>query len=318
MYLDILLLIIGLAVLILGAHWLVDGASSIATRLGVSALTVGLTVVAFGTSTPELVVNLIASFKGSSGLAIGNVVGSNSINILLILGLSAVIRPIAVKSQTVRFEIPLSLLAAVMLFLLANDMLFDATPSILSRSDGLVLLVFFALFIYYTYLSARTDKHPLSPDVKQQKYYIAILMVIGGIGGLYLGGKFIVDSATNIARSIGISDLLIGLTVVAIGTSLPEMATSIIAAYKRNSDIAVGNIVGSNIFNIFMVLGVSGSIKPLPFSPESNIDILVVCFASVLLFFFSYRGKRPEITRMEGAIMVICYLVYFTYLIVNA
>ncbi len=319
MLLDVLLLAVGLVILIFGANWLVDGASSIATRLGVSALTVGLTVVAFGTSTPELVVNLIASFDGNSGLAIGNVVGSNSINILLILGLAALIKPVNVKSQTVRVEIPFSLLAAVALFLLANDKLLDGTvSSVISRSDGLVLLAFFAIFLYYTFLSSKSDQFPLTAEVKHRKYYLSTLMVLGGIGGLYLGGSFIVNSATSIAKAFGVSDALIGLTVVAIGTSLPELATSVMAAYKGNSDIAIGNVVGSNIFNIFMVLGVSGTIKPLPFYSESNVDILVVCLASILLFVFAFAGPGRKIDRKEGAIMLIIYFTYLTYLIVNA
>jgi cation:H+ antiporter len=318
MYLDIIILVIGLVVLIAGAHWLVEGASSIATRLGVSALTVGLTVVAFGTSTPELVVNLLASFKGNSGLALGNVLGSNSINILLILGVSAIISPINVRSQTVRVEIPFSLLAAVVLFLMASDILIDNSASIISRSDGLVLLAFFSIFLYYTFLSSKTDQFPLKAEVIPRKYYLSALMIIGGIGGLYLGGWLIVDSATTMARAVGISDALIGLTVVAIGTSLPELATSVIAAYKGNTDIAVGNIVGSNIFNIFMVLGVSSTIKPLPIENGSLIDFIVVCLASILLFVFVFVGPGRKIDRKEGSLFVFLYLVYLTYLIINA
>jgi cation:H+ antiporter len=319
MLVDILLITIGMALLIFSANWLVEGASSIATRLGIAPLTIGLTVVAFGTSMPELVVNVMASFGGNSGLAIGNVVGSNTINIFLILGIAALVRPLNVQSKTVRVEIPFSLLGALVLFVMANDMLFDGMEeSVLTRTDGLTLLAFFIIFLYYTFRSAKSD--PLAPasEVKQRKVWLSIIMIVVGIGGLVGGGKVIVDSAVSMAQMLGVSDSLIGLTVVAIGTSLPELATSVVAAYKGNSDIAVGNVVGSNIFNVFMVLGISGALKPIPLHASANIDLLVTCLASVLLFFFAIVGPGRQIDRKEGAAFVLIYLGYLAYLINGA
>lgn len=319
MFIEILILVVGLAVLIFGAHWLVDGSSSIAAKLGISSFTIGLTVVAFGTSMPELVVNIMASFNGNSGLAIGNVVGSNTINILLVIGIAALIKPVNVKSSTVKIEIPFSLLAAIVLLVLANDKIIDgAIVSVLSRVDGIILLLFMVIFLFYTFFSAKIDKNPPVSEVKVRKTYLSILMVIAGVFGLYLGGDLIVDSATTIARAMGVSDALIGLTVLAVGTSLPELVTSAVAAYKGNSDIAIGNVLGSNIFNIFLVLGVSSSILPLNFYPSSNIDILVTCLASLLLFVFALAGPGQKIDRREGGIFVLVYISYLAYLIANA
>lgn len=319
MLVNTLVLIIGLTILIVGANWLVEGASSVATKLGISSFTIGLTVVAFGTSMPEFVVNIMASLSSNSGLAIGNIVGSNTLNILLVLGVAALIKPVNFQMSTVRIEVPFSLLAAVVLFILANDMLFDGSSQlVLSFSDGLILLSFLTVFLYYTFLSAKPDTHAPVSDVKVRKTYATTLMVLGGIAGLYFGGKLIVDSSVSIAKSLGVSDALIGLTVVAIGTSLPELVTSVVAAYKGNSDIAVGNVLGSNIFNIFMVLGLSSIIRPLPFYPSANIDILVTCLASVLLFIFALAGPGRSLDRKEGGLFVAIYIGYIVYLVVNA
>lgn len=319
MLIDILLITVGMALLIFSANWLVEGASSIAARLGIAPLTIGLTVVAFGTSMPELVVNIMASYSGNSGLAIGNVVGSNTVNVFFILGIAALVRPINVQSKTVRIEIPLSLLAAVILFIMANDSLLDGmAESVLTRTEGLTLIGFFIIFLFYTFNSAKSD--PLAPasEVKQRKLWLSIIMIAGGIGGLIIGGKVIVDSAVSMAHMLGVSDTIIGLTVVAVGTSLPELATSVVAAYKGNSDIAVGNVVGSNIFNVFFILGISGTLSPLPFHPAANIDLLVTCLASVLLFVFAVVGPGRRIDRKEGAAFVLIYLGYLAYLINGA
>ncbi|MFP4557804.1 MAG: calcium/sodium antiporter [Bacteroidales bacterium] len=318
MLIDILLLAIGLVILILGANWLVDGASSIAAKLGVSAFTIGLTVVAFGTSLPELVVNIMASVEGSSGLAIGNVVGSNTINILLVIGIAALVKPVNIHGTTVKIEIPFSLLAALALFVLANDVLIDgAQVSVLSRTDGILLMMFLGIFLYYTLLSAKKDEHAPVSKIIRRKNYISILMVTVGVAGLYFGGELIVNSAISIAQMAGISESLIGLTVLALGTSLPELVTSVVAAFKGNSDLAIGNVLGSNIFNIFMVLGVSSTIMPLTFYPESNIDIMVTCLASVLLFSFALLGPGQKIDRKEGALFVSIYIAYIVYLVVS-
>lgn len=316
---NILLIAAGMVLLILSANWLVEGASSVAARLGIAPLTIGLTVVAFGTSMPELVVNVMATVSGNSGLAIGNVVGSNTINVFLILGLAALVRPLNVQSKTVRIEIPFSLLAALVLFVMANDSLLDgANQSVLTRTDGITLIGFFIIFLYYTFNSAKSD--PLAPasDVKQRKGWLSIIMIVGGILGLIGGGKVIVDSAVSMAQMLGVSDTMIGLTVVAVGTSLPELATSVVAAYKGKSDIAVGNVVGSNIFNIFFILGISGTLAPIPFHASANVDLLVTCLASLLLFAFAVAGPGKQIDRREGAAFVLIYIGYLLYLITAA
>ena len=316
MLIDILLLAVGLIILILGANWMVDGASSIASRLGISAFIIGLTVVAFGTSLPELVVNIIASAKGSSGLAIGNVVGSNTINIMLVVGLAAIVKPVKVQSITIRVEIPFSLLAAIILLIIANDRILDnASSSVLSRADGLILITLLGVFLYYTFMASRSDMYAQVSNIKPRKGYLVALMIAGGIAGLYFGAKLIVDSSISIASALGVSDSLIGLTVVAIGTSLPELATSVVAAFKGESDIAIGNVLGSNIFNIFMVLGVSSIIMPLPLYPSANIDIIVSGIAIVMLFAFVAFGKGKSVTRTHGWIFVLSYLAYIIFLI---
>lgn len=316
MLIDILLFSLGLVILIVGANWLVEGASSIASSLGVSALTIGLTVVAAGTSTPELVVNIVASVNGTSGLAMGNVLGSNIMNILLIVGIAAIIRPIHVQRKTLRVEIPFTLLAAVMLLVLgAEHMLKSADSAMLSRLDGVILLIFFGIFFLYTYKTSQSDQSSQESKVRKRKPVIAILLTVAGIAGLYFGGVIIVDSATEIAGRLGVSDAIIGLTVVAIGTSLPELVTSSVAAYKGNSDIAIGNVVGSNIFNIFLVLGVSCAIRPLPFYPGALIDILATCAASILLFLFVLVRPKQTIERTKGTVFLLIYIAYLIYLI---
>jgi cation:H+ antiporter len=307
--------IIGLIFLIEGADFLVDGASSIARRLNISDLVIGLTVVAFGTSTPELFVNIVASIKGNTDIAIGNVVGSNIANVFLILGVSSIIFPLAVTKGTVWKEIPFSLLAAIVLFITANDQLLDGSQlSVLTRTDGLIFLLFFIIFIYYTCsIATPIEGMEAQVPVKQSGWLRSCLYVILGLAGLTLGGKWIVDGAVVLATKFGMSESLVGLTIVAVGTSLPELATSAVAAYKRNADIAVGNVVGSNIFNIFFVLGVSAGIQPLPFQPRNNLDIGVVVISSLLLFLFMFTGKKRSLDRWEGLIFLICYGGFVAY-----
>jgi cation:H+ antiporter len=245
----------GFILLIKGADYLVEGSSSIARRLNVSDLVIGLTVVAFGTSSPELFVNTFASAKGNTDIAAGNIVGSNIANVFLILGIAAVIFPLAVEKSVVIKGIPLSFLAALLLWVLANDVLIDKAPaSSLTRIDGFVFLFFFIVFLFYSFGAAKTIEGAQEHAPKKQHgLIVSILLIIVGLGGLVLGGKWIVDGAVNFASSFGISQTLVGLTVVAVGTSLPELATSAVAAYRKNAEIAVGNIVGSNIFNIFFI-----------------------------------------------------------------
>jgi len=310
-----LLFVIGFVFLIKGADWLVDGGSALGRRFHISDLVIGLTVVAFGTSTPELFVNVIASIRGNADIAIGNILGSNIANIFLILGVAVLISPVTVGSGTVWKEIPLSLLAVLLLGVMANDRLIDQMDfAILSRSEGLVFLAFFLVFMFYTATIARRIEgmDDLLPH-KTFSLWRAFLMVLAGIVGLALGGKWVVDGAVHIAEQAGVSQSMIGLTIVSIGTSLPELATSAVAAYKKNVEIAVGNIVGSNIFNIFMVLGVSAVIKPLPFPAAANFDIGVVIFASLLLFLFMFIGKRHTLDRKEGLVFLFLYLVYIGF-----
>lgn len=317
--LQYVLLVIGFILLIKGADFLVDGASSVGRRLNVSDLVIGLTVVAFGTSTPELFVNIFASIKGNTDIAIGNILGSNIANIFLILGVSAVIFPLAVGKGTVWKEIPLSLLAALLLGAMANDRLIDKSSiSALTRIDGLVFISFFIIFIYYSFsIAKRIDGIDEHVPQKQHGLLKSFLLIIGGLIGLGIGGNWIVNGAVHIASKLGVSESLMGLTIVAVGTSLPELATSAVAAYKKNVEIAVGNVVGSNIFNIFFVLGLSSIIKPLPFQQGGNIDIGVVILASLLLFLWMFTGKKHSLDRWEGIVFIILYASYITFLIVR-
>lgn len=311
------LFIIGFIILVKGADLLVDGASSIAKKLNVSDLIIGLTLVAFGTSTPEMFVNIFASIQDHSEIAIGNILGSNIANILLILGVSAIIFPLKFQSATIWREISFSLLAALMLGILANDHLIDHKEhSELSRSDGLVLLGFFIIFMYYVLRIARRSKST-TRDFKQFSSFRPVSSIILGLTGLALGGTWIINGAVEIAGQFGVSEYLIGLTIVAIGTSLPELATSAVAAYKKNTDIAIGNVVGSNIFNIFWVLGISALIKPLPFQPAGNSDIVMVIFASILLFAFLLIGKKQLLERWQGGLFVLMYVGYIAFLIMR-
>lgn len=311
------LFVAGFVILIKGADILVDGSSSLARRYNVSDLVIGLTVVAFGTSTPELFINIIASINGNTGIAIGNVIGSNIANILLILGVSALVYPIRVTRGTVWKEIPFSLLSVIALAVMVNGPLINNKgQNALERSDGLLLLLFLIIFIYYTF-SIATKMDDVSRNVSISKYSLlrSCLMIILGLVCLTIGARWIVDGAVKIAAGFGMSESLIGLTIVAIGTSLPELATSVAAAYKKNMDIAVGNVVGSNIFNILFVLGISSLIKPLPFEETNNIDIAVVILASLMLFLFMFIGKKHSLDRWEGAIFVVTYVIYIAFLI---
>lgn len=312
-----ILFILGFYVLIKGADLLVDGAVAIAQKMKISSIVIGLTIVAFGTSAPELVVNILSSIKGTSEIAIGNILGSNIVNILLILGVSAMFYPLTTKKNTVWKEIPFSLLAAVLLGVLVNDRLIDGyNLSELSRTDGIIFLSFFIIFIYYTFGIAKIrEKMDDEVEAVNMSYLKSAIFIFLGIIGLVLGGKWIVEGAIKVAEYFHVSQSLIGLTIVAIGTSLPELATSIVAAYKKHADIAVGNVVGSNIFNIFFVLGISAIIKPLPFNAVFDFDIMITILASLILFFIMFVGKKHTITKNEGFIMVSLYIFYIAFLV---
>lgn len=314
---SIVFLIGGLVLTVLGSNWLVTGASSLAKRLNVSDLVIGLTIVAFGTSSPELTVNLFASMSGSTDLAIGNVLGSNIFNSMVILGVAALIYPVTVQKNSVWIEIPLSLLAAIMLAILANDVLVDGdASSSIDRGDGLVLLGFFLVFMYYTFFTAKNSPPP-TESFEAIPLWKSLGLIAVGLGGLFAGGKLVLDGAVEIARALGMTEAVIGLTIVAAGTSLPELATSAMAAFRKNSDIAIGNVIGSNIFNVFFVLGTSATISPLPFSESSLPDVLMVVASSVLVFLFAYFGRHPRINRIEGGLLVAAYIAYLVYLLSN-
>ena len=311
-----ILFVVGFVLLISGANLLVEGSASIAKKLNISSIVIGLTIVAFGTSAPELIVNIFASVQGNTEIAIGNILGSNIVNILLILGISAIIYPLATKENTVWKEIPLSLLAAILVGVMVNDLLIDGgTFSGLTRIDGIVLIAFFIIFLYYTFGISKVSGENTDLEIKDMSYMKSSLYIVGGLLGLVIGGKWIVDGAIKIAEGFNVSQSLIGLTVVAIGTSLPELATSAVAAYKKQSDIAIGNVVGSNIFNIFWILGLSAVINPLPFSKDSVIDIIMTIVASLILFLIMFIGKKHTVERWQGVIMILIYIGYVAYLI---
>jgi cation:H+ antiporter len=317
MWLPILLLLVGFAILIKGADFLVNGSSSIAKKNGISNLAIGLTVVAFGTSLPELIVSLFAAVDGKNDASFGNVIGSNTFNLLFILGISGLIYPLVVQRNTVKYEVPLSLLAAMVLFVIVNDgMLWGADKNIMSRFDSVILLVFFALFLYYIYktMSGTTDIEEGEP-IKLYSNGMATGMILLGLAALIGGGKLVVDSAIEIAQHFGLSEKFIGLTILAAGTSLPELATSAMAAYRRNTDIAIGNVVGSNIFNIFFILGVTGLVSPMEYSIAMNMDLYVLGASTVLLMVFMFTLNQRKLDRWEAAIMLVLYIAYTLYLL---
>ena len=315
MIIDILLLVTGFALVIKGADLLVDGASSLAKRLKVSELAIGLTVVAFGTSAPELVVNIIASFQHHDEVVFGNIIGSNIFNLLMILGISGIIYPITVQVKTVWKEIPFSMFAAVLLLILVNDsFLFDSSDA-LRRTDGIILLVFFLVFLIYVFLDMRGEHTENQGEIKVFPPARTVLYVILGFTGLIFGGRLVVTHAVSIAKQLSVSEKLIGLTIVSVGTSLPELATSAVAAYKRRSDLAMGNIIGSNIFNICLILGISALVSPVKFNPLLNTDIFVLLVATLFLFVAMFTGKRKKLDRWEAALLLVFFAGYMVFLI---
>ena len=320
---DILFLVGGLLLILLGANGLTDGAASVAKRFHIPSIVIGLTIVAFGTSAPELTVSISSALKGSADIAIGNVVGSNTFNTLMIVGCTALFAPIAITRNTLKREIPLCILSSIALLICANDVFLNSSgENILSITDGLLLLCFFAIFLSYTFAVAKRDgsmKEPLQEEdeIRLLPAWKSTLYILGGLAGLIIGGNFFVDGASGIARGLGVSESIIGLTLVAGGTSLPELATSIVAALKKNPEIAIGNVIGSNLFNIFFVLGCSASITPLRLTGITNFDLWVLVGASLLLWLFGiFFGKRI-ITRLEGSILILCYIAYTVVLIYN-
>lgn len=316
---DILLLIGGLLLILIGANGLTDGAASVAKRFRIPSIVIGLTIVAFGTSAPELTVSISSALKGSADIAIGNVVGSNIFNTLMIVGCTALVAPIVITRNTLRKEIPLCILSSIVLLVCANDVLLNhATANVISTTDGLLLLCFFAIFMGYTFaISSGNKDEGQEEEIRRLPMWHSILYIIGGLAGLIFGGQWFVEGAGNIARGLGVSESIIGLTLVAGGTSLPELATSIVAALKKNPEIAIGNVIGSNLFNIFFVLGCSASITPLNLNGITNFDLLTLVGSGILLWFFGLFFAKRTITRIEGSILVLGYIAYTTVLILN-
>jgi cation:H+ antiporter len=316
--LEYIFFILGFIILIGGASLLIDGASTIGKKLGIPAAIIGLTIVAIGTSLPELIINVFASANGNTDLAISNVLGSNIINILVIIGFTALLRPIPVARHTYFRDIPFTLLAIVLLFVMVQDIpLFGAETNVVGMSDGIIFLILLGGFMYIYYRSSKHAKHE-DDDKKQRPVWLALIFIALGICGLYFGGEWIVEGAVFVASDLGMDEATIGLTIIAMATSLPELVTSIMASIKGNPEMAIGNAVGSCIFNILLVLGVSSLIAPLPFHPASMIDLAVVLASTVLLVVFVYTGKGRQISRVEGGLMLLLYIGYMCWVLVKA
>lgn len=319
MILNVVWLIVGLGLILGGANLLTDGSAAIARRMGVSDLVVGLTVVAFGTSAPELVISVIGATDGHTELAIGNVVGSNLFNVLVIIGITAMVRPIIIERSVMTLEIPMMILSAVVLLLLGNSASLSGTGvNEVSRLSGIFLLIFFLLFMRYTFATARNGSQEHDADSAAKAPMAtgkAVVFIIVGLGALIWGGDRFVAGATAVALGLGVSEAIVGLTIVSAGTSLPELATSIVAAVKGKPGLAVGNVIGSNIFNVLMVLGVSATVSPLPFGSIGNFDLLTLLGASFAFWIFGWIIRRRTITRLEGAILAAAYIAYVAVLI---
>ncbi|MFV8224775.1 calcium/sodium antiporter [Christiangramia aquimixticola] len=315
MVIALLLIFIGFTALIYGANWMVDGASSLAKKHNISDLAIGLTIVAFGTSAPELVVNSMASFDGLYDIVLGNIIGSNNFNLFLILGIAGLVYPIKVQSSTAWREIPISLLITILFLVLANDLFLNSNSRI-SRFDGLILFTLFLVFIFYVFKQMKIDEGEVV--AYEQKSNLKIWKLISfGLLGLIIGGKLVVDNSISVATDLGVSQKIIGLTIIAAGTSLPELITSIVAALKKNSDIAIGNVIGSNIFNILLILSISSFIKPINYNDIFNIDLFILIGGTLFLILAMFTGKRKKLDRWEAALLVIFYLTYTIYLILK-
>jgi cation:H+ antiporter len=315
MLIPFILLGLGLALVLKGADYLVDGASSLAKRLHAPEIVIGLTIVAFGTSAPELIINTFSSIAGKNDLILGNIIGSNLFNTLLILGVVGLIYPLDFQRNSVRKEIPFSLLALLVFFFLANDhFLFKSAANRLSRIDGLILLVLLGFFLYYTFGLSKI-KSDRADEIKVYSLLKTWIFIILGFIFLFLGGKLVVDYAVIIAREFRVSEKLIGLTIVSMGTSLPELATSVVAAIKKRSDLIVGNVIGSNIFNILLILGVSAQISPISYDTVFNLDVAILALGTVFLFIAMFTLKPRKLDRWEAFVLLIIYIVYMVFII---
>ena len=308
---NILLLLVGLGLVVLGADWLVNGASSIARRAGISEFVIGLTIVGFGTSCPELVVSLSGAIEGNSDISVGNVVGSNIFNVLFILGLTAMVLPVGMTDKNRRIDIPITLGVTILLVILGITGSMSG-PGI-SRWEGVLMLLVFYAYLFYCFKSDSKDEFS---ETQQATLSItkSIALTLTGLAGLIFGGDLFVDSATALARQIGVSDKFIAVTILAGGTSLPELATSLVAAIKGKEQLALGNILGSNVFNAMLILGLSSVITPLSFASMTIVDIITLVLSAVLLLIWAYTGRKNRIDRREGAAMLLCYVAYNVFL----
>ena len=308
---NLILLLIGLGLVVLGADWLVNGASSIARRAGISEFVIGLTIVGFGTSCPELVVSLTGAIEGNSDISVGNVVGSNIFNALFILGLTALVLPVGMTDKNRRIDIPITL--AVTILLVVLGITGSMSGPVISRWEGVVMLLVFSVYLFYCFKSDSKDEFPEAQQTTMS-FPKAIALPLTGLAGLIFGGDLFVDSATALARQIVVSDKFIAVTILAGGTSLPELATSLTAAIKGKEQLALGNILGSNVFNAMLILGLSSIITPLSFASMTIVDIAALVLSSVLLLIWAYTGHRNRIDRWEGAAMLLCYVAYNVFL----
>jgi cation:H+ antiporter len=322
MMLEYILLAIGILFLVKGADLLVSGSSTLAKKFKIPTLIIGLTIVAFGTSLPELVVNVFAALNGTTEVAFGNIIGSNIANILLVLGILAIIRPIKVESSTVWKQIPFALLAAVVLIIFSNYLLLDSIHlETLTRVSGIIMLCFFAIFIYYVIDLARRSRSQVENkdfDIKvQRKGYVATIMILMGLVGLFFGGKWVVEGAVHIAQQFGMSEFLISATIIAIGTSLPELVTGLNATLKKREELAVGNSIGSNIFNIFWILGITALIAPIVIPQFINFDMIFLIFVTFILFVSMFLGTKHRLDRWQGVLFLLLYIGYISMIIIR-
>ena len=315
----IIWLLVGLGLIVLGADWLVEGASSLARKAGVSEFVIGLTIVGFGTSCPELVVSLTGALEGNADVAVGNVLGSNIFNVLFILGLTALFSPVSMTAGNRKRDIPETLLVTLLFlgFGMCHSLLGIGEADGLSRWDGALFLIAFALYIFISFRRGKPSEGEQAAESKPRKLWMAILLVVAGLAGLIFGGNLFVDSATALARMLGVSDKFIAVTILAGGTSLPELATSLVAALKGRDQLALGNILGSNVFNILLILGASALITPLSFASVTYVDALVLLLSVALLLLWAYTGRRERIDRWEGALMLSLFGAYYYYLFIN-
>lgn len=316
MFLQILILIAGLLLILFGANYLVDGSSSIAKKFGLSEFIIGLTIVGIGTSTPEMVVSFLSSFQGKADMAIGNIVGSNIFNTMLILGVTALISPLMITKSNLRKDIPLNIIVTVLLIVLGmNQTLFGFGENQLSRLDGALLLAVFAWYIWSSFKSDSADEE--DSQTKEYSVLISIILILGGLAGLIIGGKLFVNSATELAKMFGVSDKFIAITVMAAGTSMPELATCVVAAIKGRGQLALGNVLGSNISNILLILGGAALINPLSFSGMTAVDLGAVLVCAIFILASAYLFKKKQLDRFEGTILILMEVAYMWYLIAN-